>query len=228
VDEQFGKFVEVIQKLNVNIPFLKTMQVPTYAKYLKDILNNKRPLPTMDMVKLTEECSTAILKKKDPGCPTISCSIGAEHFENSLCDLEASVGIMPNSLRQTQLYFLVAYNHVLAGSGSIGLLPDGDSGGHFGESPGFLRTRGFHRHMDVDKRTPLILRRPFLSTSNANIDVGTGEIRLNINSEEERFTFKPKVEQCSQVRMVDRKLSNLAQENEVDGPSPRWIASLQG
>jgi hypothetical protein len=69
VDEQFEKFVEkfveVIKKLNVNIPFLEAMQVPTYAKYLKDILNNKRPLPTTDMIKLTEECSEAILKKKD-------------------------------------------------------------------------------------------------------------------------------------------------------------------
>jgi hypothetical protein len=32
VDEQFGKFVEVIKKLNVNIPFREAMQVPTYAK----------------------------------------------------------------------------------------------------------------------------------------------------------------------------------------------------
>jgi hypothetical protein len=35
VDEQFRKFVEVIKKLNFNIPFLEAMQVPTYAKYLK-------------------------------------------------------------------------------------------------------------------------------------------------------------------------------------------------
>jgi hypothetical protein len=47
------------------------------------------------MVKLTEECSAAILKKKDPECPMISCSIGSEHFENTLCDLGASVSIMP-------------------------------------------------------------------------------------------------------------------------------------
>jgi hypothetical protein len=32
MDEQFGKFIEVIKKLNVNIPFRKAMQVPTYAK----------------------------------------------------------------------------------------------------------------------------------------------------------------------------------------------------
>jgi hypothetical protein len=33
VDDQFGKFIELIQKLYVNIPLLDAMQVPTYAKY---------------------------------------------------------------------------------------------------------------------------------------------------------------------------------------------------
>jgi hypothetical protein len=75
--------------------------------------------------------------------------------------------------------------------------------------------------LDVDTRTPLILGRPFLSTTNANIDVGAGEIRLNINNEEERFTFKPKVEHCSQVRMVDRKNSNYVQEDEVAPTKPK-------
>jgi hypothetical protein len=77
-DKQFGKFVEVIKKLYVNIPLLNAMQVPTYAKYLKDILGNKRCLPTIEVVQLTEEGSAAILdslpeKKKDPRCPTITC-----------------------------------------------------------------------------------------------------------------------------------------------------------
>ena len=91
-DEQFGMFVEVIKKLYGNIPLLDTMQVPTYAKYLKDIVANKRVLPTTEVVQLTDECSTAILnplleKKKKPGCPTITCSFGAQHLEHALCDL---------------------------------------------------------------------------------------------------------------------------------------------
>jgi len=73
-DEQFGKFVEVIQNLYVNIPLLDAIQVPTYAKYIRDILNKKRPLPTMEVIKLTKECSAAILNKvpktkNDLGCP---------------------------------------------------------------------------------------------------------------------------------------------------------------
>ena len=60
---------------------MDVLHVPSYAKYIKYIINNKRILPTMEDVKLTEECSAAILnrlpkKKKDPGCPTITCSIG--------------------------------------------------------------------------------------------------------------------------------------------------------
>jgi hypothetical protein len=66
-----------------------------------------------------------------------------------------------------------------------------------------------------------------LSTANAIIDVGVGEIRLNINGEEEWFTFKPKVEQCSQVRMVDRKISDLVQEGEVT-PTKHKVKSFNG
>lgn len=82
---------------------MDVMQVPTHARYLKDILNNKRPLPITEMVKLMEECSNAILhrlpeKKKDPGCPTITCSIGTQHFNQVLYDLGASVNIMPKDV----------------------------------------------------------------------------------------------------------------------------------
>ncbi|XP_039778367.1 uncharacterized protein LOC120645669 [Panicum virgatum] len=91
-DKQFSKFVEVIKKLYGNIPLLDTMQVPTYAEYLKDILGNKRVLPPTEVMQLTEECSPAILnplleKKKKPRCRTITCSIGAQHFKHALFDL---------------------------------------------------------------------------------------------------------------------------------------------
>ena len=48
--------------------------------------------------------------------------------------------------------------------------------------------------MEVDTKTPLILGSPFLSTTNASVDVGAREIQLNINGQKETFAFKPKVE----------------------------------
>jgi hypothetical protein len=55
------------------------------------------------VIKLIEECSAAILntspvKKKDPRCPTIDCSIRSQNFENALCDLGASVSVMPKKI----------------------------------------------------------------------------------------------------------------------------------
>jgi hypothetical protein len=54
-----------------------------------DILNNKRPLPFTEVIKLTEECSAAILnispaKKKDPDAPLLivqlEINISTMHF----------------------------------------------------------------------------------------------------------------------------------------------------
>jgi hypothetical protein len=57
-------------------------------------------------------------------------------------------------------------------------------------------------NMEVDTKTPLILGRPFLSIANAHIDVGAGEIQLNIIGQKEKFSFKLKAEQCSLVKEV--------------------------
>jgi hypothetical protein len=56
--------------------------------------------------------------------------------------------------------------------------------------------------MQLDSKVSLILGRPFLSTANAHIDVGAGEIRFNINGKEERLSFKPRLELNLIVNMV--------------------------
>ncbi|XP_073119970.1 uncharacterized protein [Henckelia pumila] len=58
LDSQFGKYLEVFKKLNINIPFADAlMQMPSYAKFLKEILSNKRKLEEHAMISLTENCS---------------------------------------------------------------------------------------------------------------------------------------------------------------------------
>ena len=42
--------------MNINVPLMDAMKVPTYARYIKDIIDNKRPLPTTEVIKLTEAC----------------------------------------------------------------------------------------------------------------------------------------------------------------------------
>ena len=61
MDKQFTHFVEMIEKIHVSIPLMGVLHIPSYAKYIKDIINNKRPLPSTEVVKLIEECSAVIL-----------------------------------------------------------------------------------------------------------------------------------------------------------------------
>ena len=115
----------------------------TYARYLKDILNNKRPLPTTEVVKLTEHCSNLILhklleKKKDPGCPTITCSIGAQQFDQALCDLGANVSIMPKDVFNKLNFTVLSLTPIclqLADS-SVRPLPGRDNGGFARQNTG--------------------------------------------------------------------------------------------
>ena len=45
LDQQFSKFLEVFKKLHINIPFIDALrQMPSYAKFLKEILRNKKKI----------------------------------------------------------------------------------------------------------------------------------------------------------------------------------------
>jgi hypothetical protein len=61
--------------------------------------------------------------------------------------------------------------------------------------------------MQEDMKIPLILGRPFLSTTNAHIDVRVGEIKFHINGKEERFAFEPRLEQCSNLEWHEKRVS---------------------
>jgi hypothetical protein len=59
--------------------------------------------------------------------------------------------------------------------------------------------------MDVYRQIPLIFGSPFLSTTEAMIDVAARIIKLNISRKEETSTFKPKgTEKCNQVMVMIR------------------------
>lgn len=55
LDKQFSKFLEVFKKLHINIPFADALeQMPSYVKFMKDILSKKRKLGEFETVALTE------------------------------------------------------------------------------------------------------------------------------------------------------------------------------
>jgi hypothetical protein len=125
--------------------------------------------------------NTSLVKKKDPGCPIIDCSIENQNFENALCDHGASISIMPK-----KVFDKLNYSTLTPIAMCLQLAEN---------IP--IKIRNFLVHVDFvaldmqeDMKTPFILERPFLSTTNAHIDVEAREIKFYINGKEERFAFK--------------------------------------
>ncbi|XP_031106236.1 uncharacterized protein LOC116010881 [Ipomoea triloba] len=88
------------------MPFVEAVtQIPSYKKFLKNILSNKKKPEKSAVVDLSEGVLTcAVLqqklppKLKDPGSFAIPCIIGGFVVGGTLCDLGASVILMPYSM----------------------------------------------------------------------------------------------------------------------------------
>ncbi|XP_057747036.1 uncharacterized protein LOC130966265 [Arachis stenosperma] len=99
-DNQFSRFLEIFKKLQINIPFAEALeQMPLSAKFLKELMTEKRNWVENETVVLAEECSAIIQKKlpqklKDPGSFQIPCIIGDIKFGKALYDLGASINLM--------------------------------------------------------------------------------------------------------------------------------------
>ena len=88
----------------MNISFVEALQhMPKYAKFLKDLLTNKRKMEELSTVTLSEKCSAVVQnklpqKKTDPGSFTIPCTLGSSSVSYALADLGVSINLMPYSI----------------------------------------------------------------------------------------------------------------------------------
>src|ERR1044072_1957982 len=105
LEKQFSKFMEVFKKLQINLPFSDAWEkMPTYAKFMKDILSRRRKLRDLDeTIMMTENCSAILqrklpIKRKDLGSFTILVDIEGVSVAEALCDLGASINLMPLSM----------------------------------------------------------------------------------------------------------------------------------
>ena len=104
LDRQFTKFMNMVTKLEVNIPFVEALaRMPNYVKVMKEIRSNKKKLDAYRTVSLLENRSAIIQRRlpeklRDPSSFTIPCAIGEHYFKKALCDLGTSINLIPLSL----------------------------------------------------------------------------------------------------------------------------------
>ena len=188
------EMLEVLRQVKVNIPLLDMIkQVPTYAKFLKDLCTVKKSLNVNKKAFLTEQVSAIIesktpVKYKDPGCPTISVNIGGISVEKALLDLGASVNLLSYSmykqlgfgeLKPTSITLSLADRSIKIPKGTI--------------EDVLIQVDRFYYLVDFvvldtepvavgPNHVPIILGRPFLATSNAIINCRNGVMQLTFGN----------------------------------------------
>ena len=176
--------------MKVNIPLLDIIrQVPTDAKFLKDLCTIRKGLGIEKKAFLTEQVSAIIqsknpVKYKDPGSPTISVNIGGTCIDKALLDLGASVNLLPYSVyKQLGLGELKPTNITLSLADRSVKIPKGIV------EDVLVKVDKFYYPVDFvvldtepiangPNHVPIILGRPFLATANAIINCRNGVMQL--------------------------------------------------
>ncbi|XP_070041583.1 uncharacterized protein [Nicotiana tomentosiformis] len=104
-ENQFKKFIDMMKSLSINVQLVEALeQMPGYAKFMKHLVTKKR-LMDFETIKVTHQVSAIVHlmapKLEDPGAFTIPCTIGSAEFAKALCDLGASINLIPYSVYKT-------------------------------------------------------------------------------------------------------------------------------
>ncbi|KAH9697831.1 hypothetical protein KPL71_023777 [Citrus sinensis] len=206
-------------------------QMSFYAKFMKEILSNKRKFKEYETVMLTEDC-TAILenklppKLKDPRSFNSPCTIGNCYFDKALCDLGANINLMPFSIfkklglgepKATTVTLQLADRSIKYPRGIVeDVLMKVDK---------FIFPVDFIvLDMAEDIELPLILGRPFLATGRALIDVQEGKLILRVQNEQAIFNvytpikYPTELKDCFQEDTMDGKIAKSFKDKHLSNP----------
>ncbi|XP_021727911.1 uncharacterized protein LOC110695027 [Chenopodium quinoa] len=155
LEEKLVKFLRVMKGLHINIPFLEAItQLPSYAKFLKEILSNKKKI-NEDIVTLPFHVSALVQhkmpkKQQDPGSFTLPVKIGNLEERKTIQLADRSVKLPCGELEGVPIQV-----------------------GHIYVPCDFVVM-----DMDEDNKTPLILGREALKTLGAVINYKNNTINL--------------------------------------------------
>ncbi|XP_049378071.1 uncharacterized protein LOC125842812 [Solanum stenotomum] len=99
-DEKFKKFLSVFKTLSINLPLVEALlEMSGYAKFMKELVTKKKIID-FETIEVSHSCSAImtkelIKKREDPGAFTIPYTIDMLQFAKALCDLGASINLMP-------------------------------------------------------------------------------------------------------------------------------------
>ncbi|KAK8676564.1 hypothetical protein V6N13_142138 [Hibiscus sabdariffa] len=181
--------------------------MPNYAKFLKDMVSRKTRIGEFEIVADIEACLVMMhnkvpAKKTDYGSFTIPCSIGNNYSSKALCDLGASINLMPKFVFQklgigkakpTTVMLQLADRSCVQPEGKIeDILVRVDK---------FIFLADFLiLDCEVDEHALNIIGRPFLATSKVLIDFEKGELVLRVEEQQVKINVFSVTGQQTQQR----------------------------
>jgi hypothetical protein len=174
--------------------------MPPYSKYMKDIVTNKRKIPSEEISTLLANYSfdgKVPKKLRDLGIPTIPCSIKNNYFRTALCDLGAGVSVMPFSLyKRLNLEKLISIDISLQMANKSTTIPISICENVLVQVANncLIMTDFVVLEMPEDDNMSIILGRPFLNTVGAVIDCNQGKVTFNVNNKEHTVYFPKKID----------------------------------
>jgi hypothetical protein len=155
--------------------------------------------------------SPYLLKRDDPGVPTIECTINRSSFQKAVCDTRSGVNIMAKMANQS-------FRFVDGIAKNVPVQMDD----HFIPTDFLVIDMGENEY-----DSPIILGRPFLSTTKAIIYLATGEVHFQFLSEKVRRYFNNNyiVNEEPKKNKTRRRRRNRTQKNQI--PKDGW-ADYQG
>ncbi|PIN21873.1 DNA-directed DNA polymerase [Handroanthus impetiginosus] len=233
ISEEKGKEVETPLEVKA------LEQMPSYVKFMKDILSKKRRLGDYETVALTEECSAIIQNKlppklKDPGSFTIPCTIGTHFSGRALCDLGASINLMPYSIYRTLGLGETKLTSITLQLADRSLTyPKGVIEDILVKVDKFIFPANFVvLDMEVDIEVPIILGRPFLATGRTLIDVQKGELTMKVQDQQITFNvfkamkFSNESDECFAISLFDKLAGNESITEQPLDPLERALLDL--
>ncbi|XP_070052717.1 uncharacterized protein [Nicotiana tomentosiformis] len=104
-ENQFKMFIQMMNSLSINVPLVEALeQILDYAKFMKYFVMKKQSM-NFETIKVTHHVSAIVHsmapRLEHPGAFTIPSTIGSVEFAKALCDLGASINLMPYSFFKT-------------------------------------------------------------------------------------------------------------------------------
>ncbi|KAL1563931.1 hypothetical protein AAHA92_06348 [Salvia divinorum] len=247
--------MEIFGKLEINLLFLQALKLLPFSRFIKEFIAGKAK--TDGKIVIGENISVVIQKRKlpskrtDPGMFTLPITIGDVKIEHAMCDLGASINVLPLSVHQKLSGAKMVDTKVVIQLADRSCIhPEGVIENVIVKIHNYLYPADFHVIKMAEPMSAgsgrVLLGRPFLRTAKTIIDVSDGTICLDYHGEKYTFSIDeamkkpmdvenlhsvdvipPLVQEYLEEELQQEKFEGAEESRELEKEVVGWCQDIQ-